>query len=134
MNHRLLLAGIAAIAFALPAIAEDGYDLWLRYRPVESPIHELVANEASPTLDAAQAELVRGLSGLAGAPVGLVDAPTQPGAVVFGTPRSSPRIAGLSLGLDRAGSEGYVIRSVDLDGKRATVIAANSDIGVLYGA
>jgi len=138
MNLRNLLAGIAAISLvwvlAPPAMAEDGHDLWLRYAPVGSPVCELVANAASPTLEVAQAELVRGLSGLAGKPVGLVKTPTQTGAVVIGTPRSSTRIAGLELGLERAGAEGYVIRSLDLDGKRATVIAANSDIGVLYGA
>ncbi len=138
MNHRKLLAGIAAIplvlALALPAIAEDGYDLWLRYPPVGSRVVELVANAASPTLEAAQAELTRGLSGLAGKPVEVVKAPTQIGAVVFGTPRNSARIARLDLGLERAGAEGYVIRSLELDGRRATVIAANSDIGVLYGA
>ena len=54
--------------------------------------------------------------------------------MLFGTPRSSKVIAGLPLALERAGAEGYVIRSVDIDQKRVTVIAANSDVGVLYGA
>ena len=138
MSHRKLLAAIAAIplvlALAMPAMAEDGYDLWLRYPPIGSPIDEVVANGASPTLEAAQAELVRGLSGLAGKPVEVVNSPSRTGAVVFGTPRNSARIAGLALGLERVGAEGYVIRSVALGGTRATVIAANSDFGVLYGA
>ena len=43
-------------------------------------------------------------------------------------------IAGLPLALERAGAEGYVIRSVSIDQKQVTVIAANSDVGVLYGA
>ncbi len=135
MNHRLLLACLAAMLFALPAASEDGYDLWLRYRPPSQvPVRELVGTTASPTLAAAQRELVRGLGGLAGAPIPVVPAPGQPGALLFGTPRSSALIAGLSLGLERAGAEGYVIRSVTLGGRAATVIAANSDIGVLYGA
>ena len=54
--------------------------------------------------------------------------------MVFGTPRSSALIAGLPLSLERAGREGYVIRSVVIDQRPAIVIAANSDIGVLYGA
>ena len=40
----------------------------------------------------------------------------------------------MSLGLERAGSEGYVIRSVRVNGHAVTAIAANSDVGVLYGA
>jgi alpha-glucuronidase len=135
MNHRLLLACLAAMLFALPAASEDGYDLWLRYRPPSQvPVRELVAGAASPTLEAAQRELVRGLGGLSAAPIPVVPEPGQPGALLFGTPRSSELIASLSLGLERAGAEGYVIRSVTLRGRAATVIAANSDIGVLYGA
>ena len=32
----LLMAALLFLAFAAPARAEDGYDLWLRYRPVET--------------------------------------------------------------------------------------------------
>src|SRR3954463_7604010 len=78
MNHRPLLACLAAMLFALPAASEDGYDLWLRYRPpAAGSVRELVAGPASPTLEAAQRELVRGLGGLAGAPIPVVRAPTQ---------------------------------------------------------
>ena len=144
MNHRLLLAWLAAVVFSLPAAAEDGYDLWLRYHPaaatgfpypdLDTEVRELVANAHSPVLAAAQSELVRGIAGLKGARLQLVDSPSQAGAVLFGTARSSPLIARLALGLDRAGPEGYVIRSVTVDGRAATAIAANSDAGVLYGA
>jgi alpha-glucuronidase len=135
MIHRLLPICLAAILFALPAASEDGYDLWLRYHPQsQGPVRELVAGAVSPTLDAAQRELVRGLSGLAGAPVPVVAEPGRAGAVLFGTPHSSKLIAGLSLGLERAGPEGYVIRGAQVGGHAVTVIAANSDIGVLYGA
>ena len=144
MNHRsLLLARIAALAFALPAAAEDGYDLWLRYEGLRpdsrtellGTVHEVVPGEKSSlTLDATRAELLRGLSALRGKTVDVATAPTRAGAVVFGTPRSSSKIAKLPLGLERAGAEGYVIRSVSVNGTRVTAIAANSDIGVLYGA
>ena len=39
-----------------------------------------------------------------------------------------------SLPIGQAGKEGYLIRSTSVGGRRATVIAAASDIGVLYGA
>ena len=54
--------------------------------------------------------------------------------MVFGTPASSTLIAGLPLSLERAGREGYVIRSLNINQQPAIVIAANSDVGVLYGA
>ncbi len=97
-------------------------------------MRELVAGTGSATLDVARIELERGLSGLLGRPIPLVKEATQAGAVLFGTPRSSPRIAGLGLPLERAAAEGFVIRTVNLNEKPTIVIAANSDVGVLYGA
>jgi len=57
------------------------------------------------------------------------------GLLVAGTPSSSATVR--SLGLDEAlrplGEEGYLIRSTPVGGRPATVIAANADVGVLYG-
>jgi alpha-glucuronidase len=142
MKH---LACIASLLFAFSltaARAEDGYDLWLRYSPVEDAYSaryrataaELVSGGASPTLDAAKDELARGLSGLLNRPEPLSDHVTRDGALLIGTPKSSPAIAALNLDLGGAGEEGYVIRSVRVQGHSATAIAANSDVGVLYGA
>ena len=121
------------------AHAEDGYDLWLRYRLVEAPwleryrsaAQELVAPTAAAP--AAQSELVRAMAGLLGSSPPVVEKPTRDGAIVFGTPHSSAAIAGLHLDLEGLGSEGYLVRSVTLGGHRATAIAANTDAGVLYG-
>jgi alpha-glucuronidase len=134
---RLALLCLLVSALSAPSIAEDGYDLWLRYRPdTASPaaVKSLVTGAASPTLDVAAAELRRGLGGLQAGELPTADAVSGPGALVIGTPRSLPMLASLPLGLERAGGEGYVIRSVAIQGRPATVIAANSDIGVLYGA
>lgn len=140
----LVAAALLFLAFAAPAHGEDGYDLWLRYRPMEASaqrayraqITEIVAPAtSSPTLTAAQRELEHGLSGLLARAVPIATAqPSRSGALVFGTPASSPDIAALNLDLSAAGAEGYVIRTVSIRGRRATVVAANSDIGVLYGA
>ncbi|MBB3062489.1 alpha-glucuronidase family glycosyl hydrolase [Microbulbifer rhizosphaerae] len=121
--------------------AEDGYDLWLRYQelPAEwrsanaKSLRSLVAPQnPSPTLAAARDELSRGLRGLLGEEVRLNEKAGR-GALLIGTPASSPLIAGLDLPLGDLGNEGYVIRSVEIGGRAATAIAANSDIGVLYG-
>ena len=135
---------VAALALLLPgtARAEDGYDLWLRYSAVEPDwqaryapaARELVGTAPSPTLAAAQSELQRGLQGLLARPVTVTAEPSRSGAILFGTPASSPAIAGLRLPLSRLGPEGYLIRSVTVNGRPATVITANSDVGVLYGA
>jgi alpha-glucuronidase len=146
MNMRGILASIVAVALSWPALSEDGYDLWLRYRPIEQDAggaarypdlgahaRALVGDAPSATLDAAQRELIRGLSGMAGAPVSATTTPVA-GAVVFGTPRSSAIVAGLKLGLEDLAADGFVIRSLSTAGVPVTVIAANSDVGVLYGA
>ena len=142
MKHRMLLVCLAAVLASMPVSAEDGYDLWLRYRAVDAAaypalaaeVRELVSGDSNPTLAAAERELQLGLAGLSGTAIPVVGTPGRDGAVLFGTPRSSAAIAALSLDLTRAGAEGYVIRSVALNGRAATVIAANSDVGVLYGA
>jgi alpha-glucuronidase len=56
------------------------------------------------------------------------------GAILIGTPASSRAIAALRLPLGGLGEEGYLIRSLRVGGRRAIVIAANGDKGVLYGA
>jgi len=70
--------GLAALAGARPAWAETGYDLWLRYAPVESAerraayrsaVTSIVAAGRTPTGAVIRAELERGLGRMLGAPV-----------------------------------------------------------------
>jgi alpha-glucuronidase len=65
----------------------------------------------------------------------MASAVTRDGAVVVGTPASSRVIAGLSLtaALSDVGPEGYLIRAQQIGGRRAIIIAANRDVGALYG-
>jgi len=126
------------------AVAEDGYRLWMRYDKVSnkalynqyrSSIKQLVFPGTSATLTAAQDELGMGLKGLLDLDITKSDAVTSNGALVIGTPPSSKLIAGLPLkaALKQIGNEGYIIRTVMINGKSVWVIAANTDIGVLYG-
>jgi alpha-glucuronidase len=148
MRGLVAAAVLLRFAVASPACAEDGYDLWLRYRPLAPEPRAALARvaasivapaEPSATLRAAVAELQAGVSGLTGRAVPVAATATD-GSLVIGTPRSSPLIARLDLPLARADlpvrplfREGYLIRTVELDGDRVTVIAANEDVGVLYG-
>jgi alpha-glucuronidase len=131
----LTLAGVAH--------AEDGYDLWLRYRPIESTqvagayrsraTQIVVAEGVSPTLQAAQRELATGLAGLLGAAVPVSRSVTSNGAVLLGTPATSTAVKALGLDLSKTGKEGYVIRSATSGGRTVIAIAANEDVGVLHG-
>ena len=132
-------AALFCVAFATNARAEDGYDLWLRYRPLPQEsqarygpsFRSVISEAASPTLDVAKSELERGLAGLLGA--GPTNGATD-GVVLIGTPAGSPSIARLKLDLSGLGQEGYLVRRVAADGRNVIVVAANGDIGVLYGA
>lgn len=125
-----LLAGLLLAAGLLgSAHAEDGYDLWLRFRPLTGTAlaqtqTRLGSIEAADAGDVAVAELSRGLSGLLGKPVPVVTG----GKVLLGTP-NDPAIMSLGLDLRGLGPDGYVIRSI---GER-TVIAGGSRTGLLYG-
>jgi len=135
-----LLLGVALLLMR-PAQAEDGYELWLRYLPLPAAqavpyrqhATQLVLDAGTPTRAAARAELLRGLTGLLGAAPAAADRATIDGAIIAGTPASSPLIAALNLDLRDLGPEGFLIRSLSVEGHRTTVIAANADIGVLYG-
>ncbi|MGC8517020.1 MAG: alpha-glucuronidase family glycosyl hydrolase [Steroidobacteraceae bacterium] len=137
----------AALLCAVPTLstaahAEDGYRLWLRYVPVHGAwltryrrgASELVPGRShSPTLRAATAELERGLAGMLSRPVPKAPTITRNGAIVFGTPHNLPLLRSLHLRLHGLGAQGYVIHTVHMHGLRVTVIAGNTDIGVLYG-
>ncbi len=137
----MVVLWVAGLAAASVASAEDGYDVWMRYRPVEQPwadryraaLTQLVAGSASPTLRVAHAELQRGLQGLLGVSLVSVRGVSQDGALVIGTRRSLPLLSEPSLSLPPPGSQGYAIRSTKSAGHSILVIAAEDDVGVLYG-
>ena len=131
----LLLAGALLPA---RAGAETGYELWLRYQPVEAvwqaryaPALRYFVAAKSLTMTAATDELRLGLAGMLGhAPVQR-DAVTDDGTLLIATAGAIPReLAGMQA---RLGDEGFVIRNLPINGKRTLVIAANSDVGALYG-
>jgi alpha-glucuronidase len=139
------LAIALSVGSPTAARAEDGYDLWLRYRQVtdatrlaeyRASIRSFAVSGDSPTMRAVHDELVAGLTGLLGR------APAERGGMggsarlLVGTPASSPRIAALPLAaaLRSVGNEGFVVRTLTVKGERLIVVTANRDIGVLYGA
>ncbi|HVU35175.1 MAG TPA: alpha-glucuronidase family glycosyl hydrolase [Opitutaceae bacterium] len=131
---RLFLVACLAVAAAR---GEDGYELWLRYRPegdatraaeYRACTRSVVLAADDAVLHAAARELVRAAAGIARAapPVTRVGGE---GAVYLGDPGHLVPAAELAA----AGAEGFVIRAADVGGRRGIVIAANSNRGVLYG-
>jgi len=122
---------------------EDGYDLWLRYRPItdaallaeyRSVASYLVIPDTSPTGRAARNEIIAGLGGLLGTTLPIESRVTRDGAVLVGS-AASPQIAALPIEdeLHVAGAEGFVLRTLRVDGWKTFVIAANTDVGALHG-
>jgi alpha-glucuronidase len=141
---RVLLA-FSLLCGGAAASAETGYDLWLRYVAVSDParlteyrstLTSLVVEGASPTLDAARRELRGGLKGLLSLEVPESADLKGKGSLILGTPRSSRTISALGweTALRGLGPDGFLIRSTQVGGAAATVISANTDTGVLYGA
>jgi alpha-glucuronidase len=120
---------------------EDGYELWLRYRPVSdlsrldeyrAAIGGVSVLDAGPTSGIIRTELERALPVLLGNPVPF--APFHPAAkaLAVGTVRqlqsagaAAPRTDAQSLG-----EEGFLIHSGPTGG---IVITGNSDLALLYG-
>ena len=145
MLRKLLLACSFLLVAGRPGLAEDGSELWLRYRLVSDPalraqyragISALVVDGDTPTLHAARDELTIGLTGLLGAPVTLARRADRDGSILIGTRAGSRVIASLPFAaeLARLGKDAFIIRRAAIGGKTILVVAANDDVGALYGA
>ena len=129
LGLRVLIALVMFVSLASAALAEDSYDLWLRYRPIEQGwkaryaphVTAIVATSHAPEVRAAEAELRRGIAGM----LGIVPSKKmQRGAIIL---RPNARLSGIA-------QEGYCLRTDRQHGINATTIAANDEVGALYGA
>ena len=125
-------------------LADDGYELWMKYRKIDDAnqlneyqkaISSVVVIGKSRTSQIVRDELHRGLSGLLGKEIPVTESVSQSGSVLVGTIEDSDLIKGsitpnVMIGL---GSEGFFIFTKAIDGSPAIVITANGDNGLLYG-
>ena len=112
--------GLSLLACATAAQAEDGYRLWMRYAPATAsqtadPVS--VRGEQTPMLAAAAAELRRAN------PAGL-------GPVMLAR-ATDPAVAALRLPVATLGDEGYLVRSVTIDGRPVTLVTG-TDRGIIF--
>jgi len=131
-----LVALLCAMLVASPASAEDGYDLWLRYAPLDgaSPARDIALRgfaleaEQTPTVDVAVTELQLALSRMA--------RPDQrqgalhPQIIVGTLDRLSPTYSDVTAVLAETPSGSFVIGRSFND---RIVVAGRDDIGLLYG-
>ena len=124
--------------------AEDGYDLWLRYKFLENKkllhsyqqiITGLQVTGNSPTIQAAKEEFLKGVKGITGFTVPHTSVAGKNGTVIIST--YSLLAPDLKLvfqkDIQKAGVEGFIINSQKRNGKTCTLITGNTDISVLYG-
>jgi len=126
----------------VPPMEEDGYKLWLRYAPpgdeiknYRKTLRQIRVSGTSATAGVLREELGRAMATLLGTSVPSNDQVTQDGTLVVGTPANSTLIRDLNWEMDLSaiGDQGFIIRSVAIENHPVTVIAANTDIGTLYG-
>lgn len=125
------------------ASADNGYRLWMRYDPITNKnlkshnletIKFLKADTNSATMAAAVTELKLGLEGMLGKKIPHASNSDINGLIITTTSKTTlAKSFNLLEILKSVGEEGYVIKSVLYQGKKAIVIAANSEVGVLYG-
>ena len=121
---------------------EDGYDLWLRYRPVDNPdrlaqyrqaIGGVVVLGQGATAGIVRGELERALPALLGGPVPFLAQPPAGKALVVGTIQALEAV-GVTIPQDcQLGEEGFLIRSHRAGGDDWIVITGNAPPAVLTG-
>ena len=134
--------GLLIILILFPALlkAEDGYDLWLRYKKISNislldqykkQIVSPVVLGSSPTTAIIKNELSRAFSGLTGIPYKILSSPGKSSTFIAGIASASEIVSSIVTKdeLSRIGNDGFIIKT--RPGK--TIITANTDIGLLYG-
>ena len=122
---------------------ETGASLWLRYPKVplearlaeyQAGIKQVVKVGTAASLDAAEAELKLGLSGLLGTTVD-GGAAIEEGTVLVGTVTDEPiKSLGVATRAAALAPDGYAVERAQLEGKTITVVAASTPLGALYGS
>ncbi len=120
-------------------LAEDGYELWMRYRLLpeakQIPISQIVCpSPKSPHLKQAHDELKMGLETMLGHSVAVQNKLTKQDAILIGTPQSNHEIAGLNIDLGPLNDEVFVYLPAMIKGKRVHVITGHEMRGVMYGS
>lgn len=124
--------------------ASNGYDLWLRYVPIDDQtllttyqeqFQSVYFSGGSSKLDVAQKELKRGITGMLGQNIELNASFSNKNTLIIASAKNlnTAISASLEKDLKDLGKEGFIIKSINANGKNVVVVTANTDQGILYG-
>ncbi|HRX10840.1 MAG TPA: alpha-glucuronidase family glycosyl hydrolase, partial [Draconibacterium sp.] len=121
--------------------AEDGYDLWLRYKKIENPdllknyqlhLKNVVVKNETPTFNAVEKELKTALPNLLDTRISFSTFNENGGNLIVAL-RSASNFISENVNeseLKKLGNEGFLIRSFK---SNDIIITGNTDVGILYG-
>jgi len=139
-----MISKLYLILIILPfrtSVAESGYDAWLRYPSIADQLRSLykdlpqVVVTIKPTLliESAQEELLRGLNGLLDKKLEHKTSLSNETAIILSTIDSIQSLIQLKDLPKDLKPDGFIIRSLEINGKSSILVTAKSDVGVLYG-
>jgi alpha-glucuronidase len=142
MKKILLSCFLFAVCFQLKA--ETGYELWLRYQPLQDQallssyrqqISNIYIEGSSETIKIAREELLNGLSAMLQKKIPSVSVASSSTASLFISTRVSsfPSGSGIKELLQQAGDEGFIILTQKINQQNRIFIAGNTDQAILYG-
>lgn len=129
----LYLILVSLSGFGNFLFAEDGSRLWLRFSDVT--VNEKLFSGVSGRTDAfAVSEFNRAWNEITGSKL-LVQKNIAENSLVFALSKDKiVRNIRLSTEMKKLGDEGFLIRIITYQGKKLTLVAANTDAGLLYGS
>jgi alpha-glucuronidase len=142
--RRRLLVAAAGVVLAShgTAVAETGYDAWLRYGPLEGDYAEqvraqlpavIVTMGESPILESAASELLRGIRGMTGRVLRVAkELPDEP-AIVVGTVVDTGFVRGPARD-DARTPDGYHVFFRERDGHQRLFVVGTNYRSTLYAA
>ena len=125
-------------AQVLPAHGEDGYNLWLRYQApagvdIETPTAIFIAcPDPSQTLKIASEELQTAFAKLTNNRIEQTDRLAD-GVLVLASSDCHQYVGSTGFDFGELGPDGYKIEPRWIDDHRLSIVASQSDVGVLYG-
>ena len=137
------MLSLSVLALPVPVAAETGYDAWLRYAALgEGAVKQrydllpaVVATlDDSAVIRAAQEELRRGVRSLLGRHLRVeTKLPGEP-AILLGTLNAISNVIPSLTTPPNLKADGYLLKTVKINGQSHLVVAAPDERGVLYGA
>lgn len=143
-NKKQLFVMLVLMFWAKKITAQEDYKLWLQYSKVAEAklalgyipkIKCIVGLGNSETIQVAAKELQNGMLGMLGKRMPMNQNPDTENALVFGSKSSLNQVIQeyLKNEFEQINNEGYIIKTIMINGKNQIIITAKTDVGVLYG-